>query len=284
MIGRLFTRIVRGVLLAGASVLASIGSSTAATAQAAAPLTITSPVSGATVTAGQSIPVTIAVASGIYPHGVGLYARDPLGGADLKPVVGSAVTLTMSIPAYTAPGPYSVFAVAVNAAGALVNSAPITVDVERSDPPAAITAFPTGSMSLRFVGDTNTIVVLGAFAGAPYVELTNSSRLVMSSENPNIATVQNGLVTAVASGHTDIDVTYGSITAKVPVTVPSAIRGDLNGDGIVDQSDLNIILAGLNTPANGPSDARDLNHDGKVNELDAQILVTLCTRPKCASR
>jgi len=58
--------------------------------------------------------------------------------------------------------------------------------------------------------------------------------------------------------------------------------GDLNGDGQVDKSDLNILMDALNTPANGPNDARDLNHDGVINALDARILVTLCTHPGCA--
>lgn len=60
--------------------------------------------------------------------------------------------------------------------------------------------------------------------------------------------------------------------------------GDLNGDGVVDQTDLDILLAAKNTPATGPGDPRDLNGDGKIDALDARKLVTLCTRPGCTTK
>ena len=81
-----------------------------------------------------------------------------------------------------------------------------------------------------------------------------------------------------------VDVQYGTHLVKVAVSVPTSTRGDLNGDGRVDQSDLNILMAALNTAATGPNDARDLNHDGVINALDARILVTLCTKPGCATQ
>ena len=59
--------------------------------------------------------------------------------------------------------------------------------------------------------------------------------------------------------------------------------GDLTGDGIVDMNDLNIIQAALNTPAYGPNDPRDLDHDGKITVLDARKLVLLCTKALCAT-
>ena len=59
-------------------------------------------------------------------------------------------------------------------------------------------------------------------------------------------------------------------------------EGDLDGDGDVNQNDLNIILAALNTPATGPGDPRDLDGDGMITALDARKLIALCTRPRCA--
>ncbi len=71
--------------------------------------------------------------------------------------------------------------------------------------------------------------------------------------------------------------------AAVSLTVSTGpMRGDINSDGQVDKLDLALITSALNTPASGPNDPRDLNHDGVINILDARILVTLCTNPGCA--
>ena len=61
------------------------------------------------------------------------------------------------------------------------------------------------------------------------------------------------------------------------------LRGDINGDGHVDKLDLALITSALNRAATGANDFRDLNHDGVINALDARILVTLCTHPRCAT-
>src|SRR5439155_383069 len=79
-------------------------------------------------------------------------------------------------------------------------------------------------------------------------------------------------------GNMDVLVRYGSQMADIAVTVPKFMRGDLNGDGQVDQADMNILLDALNTPANRPVDARDLDGDGRIDISDARILATLCAK------
>ena len=71
-----------------------------------------------------------------------------------------------------------------------------------------------------------------------------------------------------------------SAAATVTIKVPQL--GDINLDGVVDSNDLNLILAALNKPANGPNDLRDLNGDAKIDALDSRKLITLCTKPRCA--
>ncbi len=50
--------------------------------------------------------------------------------------------------------------------------------------------------------------------------------------------------------------------------------GDLDHNGTITQNDLNQILTARNTPATGPNDPRDLNHDGQIDILDARLFVT----------
>jgi hypothetical protein len=45
------------------------------------------------------------------------------------------------------------------------------------------------------------------------------------------------------------------------------VLGDVDLDGDVDKSDLNLVLAARNTPASGPNDLRDLNGDGTIDVL-----------------
>ena len=68
------------------------------------------------------------------------------------------------------------------------------------------------------------------------------------------------------------------------VNIKAPILGDIDGDSDVDNSDLAKITSALNTKASGLNDLRDLNGDGMITALDARKLVTLCTRPRCATQ
>ncbi|MEW6213963.1 MAG: dockerin type I domain-containing protein [Nitrospirota bacterium] len=59
--------------------------------------------------------------------------------------------------------------------------------------------------------------------------------------------------------------------------------GNLDGDGDVDQNDLNILSKYRNKPASA-CPACDLDGDGKIAVLDARKLVLLCTRPRCVTK
>lgn len=56
---------------------------------------------------------------------------------------------------------------------------------------------------------------------------------------------------------------------------------DLNKDGVIDQKDVNLMEARLNTKA-APRNPMDLNRDGKITQADVELLRTQCTYPNCA--
>ena len=211
-----------------------------------------------------------------------MLGEHPLGVALAPSVPGNVVQVMLPIPLTTPPGVYKITAAANDEHGSFVASAPILVTVERTDLPTAISGYPN-LIRLRFVGDSTPWTIMGTFGDGLHVELTRSSLLQIQSENPKVAMVIDGTVQAIGSGQTVIRVRYGSAALAIPVKVPASIRGDLDGNGIVDESDLSVILDALGWDANGPNDARDLDHDGKITELDAQLLKTLCTHPHCAS-
>jgi hypothetical protein len=56
---------------------------------------------------------------------------------------------------------------------------------------------------------------------------------------------------------------------------------DFNNDGVIDQQDVNLMRARLNTAAR-PNDPMDLNQDGKITEADVALLRKQCAYPGCA--
>lgn len=96
-----------------------------------------------------------------------------------------------------------------------------------------------------------------------------------SSSNSEVASVNNGVVTAIAAGNATITATTNEVTnltatCEVTVTNGSVDTGDANGDGAVNVTDYlavaNYIL-GTNT-ANFNETAADVNTDGAVNVSD----------------
>ena len=66
----------------------------------------------------------------------------------------------------------------------------------------------------------------------------------------------------------------------------STFPEDLDSDGDVDNDDLKLLLEDLNTSVSDSACGApcDLNEDGVITALDARLLVTRCTRPRCATQ
>ncbi|MCB1702023.1 MAG: S8 family serine peptidase [Halioglobus sp.] len=71
-------------------------------------------------------------------------------------------------------------------------------------------------------------------------------------------------------------------TAVTQCSGQPPIPGDVNGDGVVDITDVNLVVAARNELADGPGDPRDMNGDGLINVTDARLVALQCTLPRCA--
>src|SRR3984885_10662858 len=244
-----------------------------------APLKITAPPTGATVNPGQTVSVHVAVEAGNSLSEMVVIGETPIGFS--QALTSSPYQFMLSIPSSIRAGFYSLVASAIGPFAGDLESDPILIDVEPNGTISSLHVEPT-TIQFGFVGEQMPVRVIGMIGAL--MDITESSKVSYSSQDAGVAAVSTtGIITATGGGNTTIFVSASGIQASVPVSVPPALRGDLNGDGKVDQDDLNVILPALNTPATKPADARDLNRDGSINALDSRILVTLCSRPDCAT-
>lgn len=158
-----------------------------------------------------------------------------------------------------------------------------------ADPTSLTFAYPGRQMPLLIIGTVADGRTQGTLADGHLVHVTKSPRVFLTSDDPGVATVSTGergeaaQVTAMGPGATTIRARTGQLEVDVNVFVPKLIPGDLIGHGRVDADDLGQLEMWLHTPATCPNDARDLNHDGMIDERDAEILKSLCTYPGCVT-
>jgi hypothetical protein len=243
-----------------------------------AAIRITSPHDGAVITAGEPLVVSI----------------EPVGAVSLQEV--SAWILPVSeVPQIDNQSPFHVTvhslpdilgeatleAVALDSGGNRLSTT-IRVIVRAPSVPVDLTVHPNPIL-LREIGQIKSIQVDGIFVDNVLRELTNLPDTIFSIENSRVAAMDGrGVVRAVGPGLTNVVVRHAGLSKVVPLRVAVfELRGDLDGDTDVDQSDLNILIAARNTKATGGGDPRDLNNDGAIDALDSRVLVNLCSRPRC---
>lgn len=174
-------------------------------------------------------------------------------------------------------GPQKLTAFAFTGPGEGVFSDSVTLPVL---PPNALASLSTeaNSIPFSFIGERTQIRVTGKFVTGESADISSLASTVFSSQNNAVAIIDSsGTVTAKGEGQTTITVRNGSASKSIIVSVPSAIRADLDGDGKVGQDDLNVLITFIGSPVTAGGDARDLNGDGKIDELDVQLLQGLCS-------
>lgn len=179
-------------------------------------LEITRPVDGTVVHPGETIVVEVKASGGPFEF-VMPFSWDLAGGEML---INEPYRFSLTVPTPRKPGPTNL--VAIGKVGPLqVFSAPVSVDIERSDVPEMIWVDRSvvGTERLR-VGQQGQIPVYGKFPDNSVVPLTGSSLITYEADTTGIVSIsKDGYTIGVAGGSTNVTVRYGELQTVVKITV-----------------------------------------------------------------
>jgi Big-like domain-containing protein len=183
-------------------------------------LQISSPSNGAVVAAGQTLSITVTSPTGLSFQMVALIGPDPIG----FNTSGTSMPAQFSIPIPPDAdcGIYNLTADGLTQSGQSVTSAPIQIDIERSDLPAALSTLDSSSVVLESMGEQVHSTVLAHFADGSIADVTRSTLVSFASSDTAVATVDSsGAITAQSAGSAMINVTYtlGSQSLQIPIPV-----------------------------------------------------------------
>ncbi|HEX6903666.1 MAG TPA: Ig-like domain-containing protein [Thermoanaerobaculia bacterium] len=244
-------------------------------------LVIATPSPEATVTAGSTLPVTVAGAAGFTP--VRIFLRY---GHGFTGVEAASFDDVVDVPTDAA-GRIELVAVAEDAQGRIASaSVPLRVDV-----PAALTGLAMSSQPLLLSATTPSAsaTVTGSFDDGVERDVSAAAAgTTYWSDDPTIATVDaNGTVTAVKAGSTIVHAANSGLATIVEVRV-SSTPGDADGDGAVGLSDFLELRAcwtgpgsdpAFQTPPNACRDTFDADGDGDVDRADYDAFLLRYTGP-----
>ena len=146
----------------------------------------------------------------------------------------------------------------------------------------------TGLMSIAvtpanpsvLAGLTQQFTATGSYQNNSTVDLSN--QVTWASSSPAIAGVStSGLASTLSQGTSTISATLGSVNGSTLLTSASPGKCDVTGDGLLSVFDVTAIMSqALGTaPATG-----DLNHDGKVDAADLQIVIQALQGQGCSAQ
>ena len=186
-------------------------------------LRITSPGQGAPVNPGQSITVKLSIPPGISAQDVAVIIPELVGLTPLAPTPPYQVSI--QIPADASLGKYQLGVVRIST-GKISGSEPVSIDIERPDPPVSLTS---ESQTLHISpGDRLPLRVVAIYRDGTSSDVTKSTSTTYVSKSRTTADINSdGVVIGVKPGTTEITVKNAGVTAPViPVTVenPVSIR------------------------------------------------------------
>lgn len=178
-------------------------------------ITITAPATGSVVVPGQTLRVSVSVASGSKFSAIQIIGED-IGIS--PPMESPPFSFVFTIPNEVI-GPRKITALGISGPNKGAFSQPVVVDVERNTPLAGLNVSPS-RIDFDFVGDQVNFSVLGQFSDGSQSDIAQSSKTTFTTNDPTVATVSaDGVVTAVGVGTTGILVKYGGKLVVVPVAV-----------------------------------------------------------------
>ena len=187
-------------------------------------LQIDSPADGTIVNPGQTIRVRV-----ISPTGQAISSVTVL--TDMgdrlmtEPAHSLPAEFSITVPSEISLHRYALTAMGITAARALVESAPIEIEVDRPDMPVSLSQVNFPSLIFEALGDSIRLLTLATFSDRQVPDVTESSRLSFHSTDTKIATVdETGTVKALATGSAAIIVSYKNPNGparelRIPVTV-----------------------------------------------------------------
>lgn len=199
-------------------------------------LRIASPPEGAIVNAGQVLTVAVEASPANAFKQIIIIGGSPIGFSQVLEQPPYKFTLPIPLEITPRRGGYMITADGILAPGQGASSVPVSIHLERADMPISLIpgdyylnsgAYPSTtsmhvyrSLRLSKVGWAEMLYVLGIFPDRKQVDLSESSYLKYSSDNPRVAKVDDmGTVLATGIGSAKITITYRSKSVIVPVTV-----------------------------------------------------------------
>jgi hypothetical protein len=242
--------------------------------QSPAVLQISSPNSGIVISPGQVVPVTVSSPTPSAFTNIIVIGQGPLGFSNIAASLPAQFSVT--VPADTGPGKYNLVASGITTSGTEVDSAAISIDVERSDLPTKIAAMPA-QLIFETQGETLPLDISGTFSDGSYLHLAASAYISFSSSNPSVVTVDaTGTTTSIAAGNASITATYvlgqQSILVNIPVTValplltasPSSLTFGNQATGTTSPAQ----ALALTNVSNGPISVLAVGTTGDFSETD----------------